>query len=282
MQPLVSVYIPTRNRSRLVARAIDSVLAQSVREVEVLVVDDASETEHRQTLIAKYKDEDRVDVICNEVSKGAGNARNLAIEQARGEFITGLDDDDWFESNRIQVFLGAWEDRTRGADISALFTPVKYVMPSGEKTSRVPSSMDSDRLLMGNYIGNQVFTLTESFRAIGGFDAALPAMQDFDTWLRLTARFGPAMGLPEPTYVVDMTHGGERISDKPAATLRQAYALICSKHNLTDRQARQMKALLFSYRQIPMTLVDLLEQWSLGNYRQSTATWVAKRLGIQS
>lgn len=263
------------------ARAIDSVLNQTVSDIEVLVVDDASETEHRDRLVEAYRSEERVSVICNDVSKGAGNARNLAIVQAKGEFVTGLDDDDWFEPERIEVFLDAWEQWARMASISALFTPVRYVTASGGKVSRVPRRIGFDRLLMGNYIGNQVFTLTRYLQAIDGFDVDLPVMQDFETWLRLTRRFGPAAGLAKPSYVVDTTHGDERISEKPLSVLREAYDLICDKHHLTDRQARQMKALLFSFGQMPMTWMDLIEQWSLGNYRQSTTTWVAKRLGMQ-
>lgn len=280
MQPLVSIYIPTRDRSSLVARAIDSVLNQDVTEVEILAVDDGSMDTHRENLCARYKDQENVRIICNQTSRGAGFARNLAIEQATGKFITGLDDDDWFEPDRLRGLIERWD---RGMeDLSALFTAVRYRTARGERISRVPATIDFERLLMGNYIGNQVFTLTSRLQEIGGFDVGLPAMQDFETWLRLTGRFGPAVGLATPSYVVDMTHGDERISEKPVSILQEAYDLIYTKHDLTDKQAKKMKALLFSYRQVPMGLGDLLEQWSLGNYRQATSTYLAKLAGRQS
>lgn len=93
--PIVSVVIPTRNRPRLVARAVNSALAQSLSEIEVVVVVDGEDAETVQVLAA-IRDY-RVKIISLAVSAGGSEARNVGIRESRGEFIALLDDDDvWF------------------------------------------------------------------------------------------------------------------------------------------------------------------------------------------
>ncbi|HKI75440.1 MAG TPA: hypothetical protein VJ998_12375, partial [Pseudomonadales bacterium] len=179
--------------------------------------------------------------------------------------------------NRLECFVEAWSTDNADGRYAALFTAQRY----GDRQSRMVPVIDYDDLLSGNYIGNQVFTLTARLKDIGGFDEALPAMQDYETWLRLTKRYGPVLGLPEATYLVDIDHTLGRVSEKDVATLRAAYAHIVKVHNLDPRAQRRLKSVLFSYPQVPMSLLDLAEQWRLGNYGQSSRTWLAKKLGMQ-
>ena len=94
-QPLVSVIIPTKNRADLLKRAIDSVLEQTWQNYEIVVVDDASDDD-TPNLLAELSKDHPIKVITNEVSNGAAACRNIAINQAEGEYIAGLDDDDFF------------------------------------------------------------------------------------------------------------------------------------------------------------------------------------------
>src|SRR3954470_16498002 len=104
---LVSIYIPTKNRLSLLKRAVDSVLAQTVRNIELIVVSDGSEDETCD-YIRSIKSDIQVQLIHNQKSLGACAARNQAIELAQGYYITGLDDDDYFMPHRIESFLNTW------------------------------------------------------------------------------------------------------------------------------------------------------------------------------
>jgi glycosyltransferase involved in cell wall biosynthesis len=93
--PLVSVILPTHNRAKLVTRAVYSVLGQTYRHLELIVVDDASTDGTPQALAAI--EDPRVRVLRNEVNRGASATRNAGIRSARGELIAFHDDDDiWF------------------------------------------------------------------------------------------------------------------------------------------------------------------------------------------
>ncbi|MCX7013771.1 MAG: glycosyltransferase family A protein [Candidatus Sumerlaeota bacterium] len=99
--PMVSVVIPTYNRFRWVPEAIDSVLAQTFKDFEVIVVDDGSTDNTRETLL-RYGDRIR---YLHQDNAGVSAARNRGILEARGEWITFLDSDDVWLPNRLAVLV---------------------------------------------------------------------------------------------------------------------------------------------------------------------------------
>jgi len=103
--PLISVIIPSYNTSGFIERAIDSVLKQSVQDVEVLVVDDAS-TDDSVAVVQSISDP-RVRLLQNRENLGAAMSRNCAIDVARGQWIALLDADDWFLPPRLENLLTA-------------------------------------------------------------------------------------------------------------------------------------------------------------------------------
>lgn len=106
---LVSVIMPTYKRSDMLERAIDSVRNQTYSNVEIIVVDDNNpETEWRKKTsetMDNYSNDSRVRYICHEKNMNGSVARNTGIENARGEVITFLDDDDWYYPEKIEKQL---------------------------------------------------------------------------------------------------------------------------------------------------------------------------------
>ena len=98
---MVSVIIPTYNRGPLIGRAIASVLNQTYKDIEVLVIDDAS-TDYTETVVDSIKDE-RLHYYKLEKNGGACRARNVGISKAQGEYIAFLDSDDEWMSNKIEL-----------------------------------------------------------------------------------------------------------------------------------------------------------------------------------
>jgi glycosyltransferase involved in cell wall biosynthesis len=205
--PKITVYLVTKNRFRLLKLALASIEAQTFRDFELIVVDDGSSDE-TSAYLKDYKSSFEYQYFRNETSLGAPSARNRAIQAAKGEFITGLDDDDRFHEQRLEKLLHAWDNRL------ALVTSEDYF----EKNNRLirwnkPAQISLDTLLYRNLIGNQIFTRTQYVREVGGFDPNLVAAQDYDLWVRLLKCYGDAHVVREPLQFVNTNDSADdRIS----------------------------------------------------------------------
>ncbi len=117
MKPLISTVIPTRNRSVLVKRAVQSALVQTFKEVEVIVVIDGPD---EATLVVLSEiDDPRLRVIELPVSRGASGARNAGVSEAAGEWIAFLDDDDVWLSLKLELQIAAAKDSDHAFPIVA-------------------------------------------------------------------------------------------------------------------------------------------------------------------
>jgi glycosyltransferase involved in cell wall biosynthesis len=227
---LVSVYIPTRNRKKLLERAIQSVLNQDHKEIEVIVIDDASTDGTHDLLSAIMKSDRRVRVITHDQPRGAPTARNSAIQEARGNFVTGLDDDDYFAPTRISEFLRGWTElTTKGLKPSCLYSQSIEVRGMEQKCSRRPKTASYNDLFQHNVIGNQVFAPRQHYLDSGLFDEKLPAWQDLDMFIRILMNHGPAFLIDSPTYIYDDDDRADRISGK-SDRIRSARKIISGKH----------------------------------------------------
>lgn len=233
--PLVSVYMPTHNRASLVPRAIDSVLAQSYPNLELIVVDDGS-TDQTPQVLSRYACEDRVVSVRQEEPAGACAARNAAIRVARGRLVTGIDDDDEFARDRVAGLATFFDPDLH----SCVYTDLIVSSLRSKHRERFPARVDLDRLMYRNVMGNQVLTLTDRIRAVGGFDERLSALQDYDLWIRLVDRFGPASKASGGLYIQHTEHEGQRISTSPK--VRSSAYIVYTKHRaLMNRSHRKYR-----------------------------------------
>jgi glycosyltransferase involved in cell wall biosynthesis len=225
-------------------RALESVLNQTYDNIEVIVVDDCSSDDTVDYLKQKIKSEPRLHFMSNEVRSGACVSRNKAIEIAKGEYITGLDDDDYFTLDRIEAFVIA----ALHSDGKVLFSNNFVLNKNGERRliSRKKQVTKYD-LLYANFIGNQIFVKTSLMRENTGFSSDMPAWQDLECWFRLL-HFTSASLVDAVTYVVDVSHEHERISSSKVGKIEIAYDLFSLKHNLTPRQACSLRCQLGLYK----------------------------------
>lgn len=209
---LVSVYLITQNRSALLKRAVDSVLSQDYSSVELIIVDDAS-TDDTHDVVEPYLAYDNVKYLRNDSVMGACFSRNRAIELASGVYITGLDDDDFFEEQRISKLVEAYDDKyafvcSNVFELSPRQESCKVIRSFGFKSGEFGLT----DLLHSNIVGNQVLTKKSKLVEVGAFDPEMPAFQDYDTWVRLLSAFPKALKIQDATYVLETHHGGQRIS----------------------------------------------------------------------
>jgi glycosyltransferase involved in cell wall biosynthesis len=235
---LVSVYIPTRNRVELLERALRSVLRQTHAALEILVCDDAS-TDGTGDLVRRFAEADpRIVYLHSAERQGACRARNRAIFAARGQWITGLDDDDEFLPERIERFVELADPRW--SCVSAL--PVTIDADGRcHAMRRRTREVSLDDILHFNLIGNQVFVATERLRTLGGFDPSYPALQDYVLWTRLIALHGPALRLGVHTQLIHQEHGYSRISRRAAVEPARSRYLDEFAPLMTDQHRRAQR-----------------------------------------
>jgi glycosyltransferase involved in cell wall biosynthesis len=256
MENLITVYIPTKNRLDLLKRAVNSVLSQTHRPIELIVVSDGSDDgtcDYVNGLIENIS----ISLIHNDTSVGACAARNQAIDVAQGEFITGLDDDDIFLPHRLATFLAEWRrQQEKGVRFSCLFD--RRIVNAGDNVALwdTEASVSAEQIVQSNAVGNQVFTTPQRMKDAGRFDPAMPAWQDWDMWVRLIKTGGPAYSIQANTYIMDISHEFERITKKSSEKIIRAAHLFYQKHC----QRGDLAGMLYSlagYDQIRLTLRDL-------------------------
>ena len=196
---LVTVYIPTKNRLELLQRAIKSVQTQTYPNIELIVVDDGS-TDGTREYLAKEMEAGSLTAIFHEKSLGACAARNAAIKCSRGEYITGLDDDDYFLSNRrIEFLIEKWN--SVGPGFAGIFDSVKFNTGTGIIEAHNSQLATFKQLRRQNLVGNQVFAPRKHYLDAGLFDIDMPAWQDWDLWIRISEKFGSFVNINKLTYM---------------------------------------------------------------------------------
>lgn len=258
--PLISVYMPTYNRSSMMQRAIASVLAQDYPHFELLIVDDCSSDDTWQVLNELYGQHPQIRLFRQDKGQGACAARNLAIKAAAGEFVTGIDDDDEFLPNRLSSLLAAYDDQY-SCVCSGYFWDygsVRKALYTEQKVVRLPEVLDV------HCLSNQALVRTSRMLAQGGFDEQLAAFQDYDMWLRMVAAYGPALRLAEPTYIVHVGHELGRITTSPKRLNAQAQFVEKHRPLMNERNLQNQAFYRRTMLQEPMSLAELLSACRYG------------------
>lgn len=207
--PLVSVVVPTYNRPEALKRAVRSVVTQTYRPLELIVVDDHSPTPVADTIDPPEAEGLTVRYVRHETNQGGNAARNTGIETATGAFIAFLDDDDEWLSTKIERQLAALtHDR-----VGAVYTGVQNVGPDRETISTNCPTTGGDvttPLLFGNFIGtfSAVLVRRSVLERVGLLDERLPSWQDWEYYVRLSEECAFA-AVPEPLVVRHNTSTGQ-------------------------------------------------------------------------
>ncbi len=187
--PLVSVIIPTYNRRKVLARALNSIFAQTYDNYEIIIIDDCSDDGTREWLTSL--DDPRLHYIFLDKNTGPAHARNVGLERARGEFIAFLDSDDIWCPRKLEKQLKVFHEHP---DIHVVYTRCIRIGKDGSYFAwpvRVYSGNILDELLVENIVvpTSSVMVRRECFNVVGGFDENFPSCMDWDLWVRIAEHF---------------------------------------------------------------------------------------------
>ncbi|AEJ60375.1 glycosyl transferase family 2 [Spirochaeta thermophila DSM 6578] len=209
--PLVSVVIPVHNRASLLEEALASVVRQTWRDLEVIVVDDGSEDGS-----AEVGERRGARVVRMAHCGRPGKVRNVGVEHARGDLVAFLDSDDLWEPEKLSRQMAVWEGRA-GEGI-----PLVHAREVWMRKGRIVSQAGQVHRREGDVfpwavrkciIGpSTVLMERRVFEDLGGFREDLEIAEDYEFWLRLTDRY-PVAYLDEPV-VVKRAGDWEQLSEK--------------------------------------------------------------------
>lgn len=188
--PLVSIVLPTHNRSSLVKKAIQSVLDQTYTNLELIVVDDGS-TDDTQVAISKISDSRLIYIY--QKKSGRSEARNRAIRVSRGEFIGFLDSDDLFYSNKLELQVKYFK---KNPHCKMLYTAANCIDQQG-KTLKFKFVAKKSGNLYSQISFMKPLTIAlptvmvrkEIFGEVGLFDSSMDRFEDIDLWRRISKRY---------------------------------------------------------------------------------------------
>lgn len=183
-----SVIIPTFNRRAFLEKAVNSVLAQSFSDFELIVIDDGS-TDSTKGLMALYKDKRIIYVY--QKNHGVSTARNKALTLAKGNYIAFLDSDDWWKKEKLEK---ATEYIERYPDINIFHTEEIWFrngkLLNQKKKHKKPSGFVYKNALSLCCISISTAVIKKGvFETVGTFDETLEACEDYDFWLRATNKY---------------------------------------------------------------------------------------------
>ena len=251
MEPLISVYIPTYNRLELLKRAVQSVQNQTYKNFEIIIVDDNSSDGTQDFLVGLAKVDSRIRYFFKDKNSGACVSRNIAINLAQGELITGLDDDDYFLPHRLEFFLDYWVNKKREDSIALFTSNIKSEKSNQAKEHSLFSKkyFKKDDLLFANYVGNQIFTETKTLRQVSGFDESFCMWQDLELWHRV-GDLGDFEHVDKPTYFFDTSHLYGRISEAKSEKIFKTVEQFSEKNQLNNFKKRMLNNHLYNYKVI--------------------------------
>lgn len=257
-----SVVIPTYGAEETLVRAVESALAQTLRDIEVIIVDDASPDQSWPLIAGLMARDRRVRAVRNKTNRGKSISMNRAVSVARGRWLAVLDADDWYHPERLEVLIGAAERRhvQMVADNQVLYDAradrmVGTAWPEGATTWKL--SFD-DFLLGSNAYEN--FNLgmlkpvirLDFMRKVGlGYEATARQGEDFFHLLQFYLAGGKALVCDTPYYYYTQPFGTisrewshaerTRYDFQNAYEINRRY-LKDASHVMTDRQRRRLEA----------------------------------------
>lgn len=258
MSPTVSVIIPAYNQAQFINQAIESVLAQTFTDYEIIVVNDGS-TDNTAQVLAAYGD--HLQVI-TQANAGLSAARNSGLKVARGEFIAFLDSDDlWYsrmlattvaylqQNPEVDLVCGAWD----------LIDESGQVIRPANKPSNFRARVRADllrALATGNlFLVHALLIRKKCFACCGNFDTTLKAVEDWDLWTRMAIHGHKADVIDVPVaryrrHRANMTRDAQRMENASKQVLSKLFAnkqLTGRLAGLQDRAYIQMWLILAIY-----------------------------------
>jgi glycosyltransferase involved in cell wall biosynthesis len=226
--PKVSVILPTYNRAKQIENAVQSVLSQTYKNYELIVIDDGS-TDSTEDVLRKFTDNNRFKYF-KQVNQGASVARNFGLEKSKGELIAFQDSDDKWREDKLEKQVRLIESQS---EVGLVYSDMLRVLDNHKKYYLKSPTVMIHEVIDSNTNDYQVFGMgmvtvlvkRSIVEKVGGFDTRLPRYIDLDWFVRI-AKITKCAKINEPLVEYHQSLG---ITSDPSKAAR-ARQLLLEKH----------------------------------------------------
>lgn len=198
---MVTIIMPAYNAEKYISEAIESVLAQTYDDWELLVINDCS-TDNTQLIAENYaRIDNRVRILNNEVNKGVAGTRNVGIDNATTEWVAFLDSDDMWSADKLEKQLAFIENHS---EAKLVFTASAFISEEGQSIDyilHVPERINRKELLKQNLISCSSTMIKRELLVENPMPEARSIHEDYATWLRILETEPYAYGIDEPLLI---------------------------------------------------------------------------------
>lgn len=200
----ISVIMPVYNGAKTVKGSIESILTQTYKDLELIIIDDGS-TDNSAEIIKSFSD-DRIKYYTQKNSGSPAGPRNAAASHSTGEFIALCDQDDIWYPKKLEKQVAAYEKSPNKEKIGIIYTQADFINKEGVKTglSETPNEgfMDQNtsfkKIISGNFIiACSAIIPLKTIKEFGGFNENLHGNDEYDLWIRISMKYG-TYGIAEP------------------------------------------------------------------------------------
>lgn len=235
-QPLVSVVIPTFNRGPFVELAVESALAQTWQEVEVIVIDDGS-TDDTAERLARFGDAIQYH---HQENLGVQFARNRAVGLARGEFTAMLDSDDLWLPEKLALDLAMFSAEP---ELALVYGRMEVIDENGTRTgvrkpTDPPGGVVAEVLVRGSGLSSTFIFRREVYDLVGGFDEAIARFTDLDFTLAVLRQH--RIGVYDEPRALYRDHSGNLSKDIFGIRVGRYHLVRKWRRRFTEREHRRV------------------------------------------
>lgn len=193
--PKVSIVLPTYNGQEYLEQSVDSIINQSFKDWELIIVDDCS-TDETASIADRYeKIDSRIHVIHNKKNEKLPGSLNIGFSSSRGQYLTWTSDDNLYLPNAIRV-MAEYLDMHDGYMVCARM----YVIDCKGRIIRETETYSNEKMYVNNCLGACFMYRREVYEEIGDYDEKTFCVEDYDYWLRVLNKFGRIESINEILY----------------------------------------------------------------------------------
>ncbi len=263
-----SVILPCHNGSKWLSKSIDSVLGQTLPNFELIIIDDGS-TDNSKETVAEYLHDDRIRYLCQS-NKGFSAALNKGIQESSGIFIGFIGQDDLWLPNKLEVQMNYLYEHK---DVDLVHSNYSTINSEGRvvkvRDVKIPRALTKkeavEQLFLNNYIGFEtVLVKKKCFNTVGSFDERMAGFSDHDIWLRIAGKYNIDGYIDFP--LVEKREHKQQLSKAGDVILRDQFLIVDKAINcypfLKKLERKKKASLYYAWG------VSLLEKKKFGEGRQ--------------